>query len=97
MAGEAFFQDADLLTMDSESIRNIRGAKISVVFLRSDDIFQPVLTMAIRQLNHQNSYRGRKKEALERAIKYLDLVGIPNARERVNDYPHQFSGGCASG
>ena len=94
VAGEALFQGEDLLTMNSESIRNIRGSKISVVFQDPMTSFNPVLTIGDQTAEPFRIHAGAgKKEALERAIKYLDLVGIPNARERINDFPHQFSGG----
>ena len=93
-AGEAWFGGKDLLKMDNEELRHVRGSKISVVFQDPMTSFNPVLSIGKQTSEpyriHQNA---GKEEALERAIKYLELVGIPNAKERIKDYPHQFSGG----
>jgi oligopeptide transport system ATP-binding protein len=94
VAGKALFEGNDLLTMNDEQIRNIRGAKISVVFQDPMTSFNPVLTIGDQVAEpYRVHHKAGKKEALDRAVKYLELVGIPNARERLSDYPHQFSGG----
>jgi oligopeptide transport system ATP-binding protein len=94
VAGQALYQGRDLLKMNDEEIRHIRGAQISVVFQDPMTSFNPVLTIGDQVSEplmihmHLN-----KKEAIERAIQTLGLVGIPNPKDRLNDYPHQFSGG----
>ncbi len=93
-AGEAFFENQDLLKMNDEALRHVRGSKISVVFQDPMTSFNPVLTIgkqtAEPYMIHKNA---SKKDAYDQAAKYLEMVGIPRAKERLNDYPHQFSGG----
>ena len=94
VAGKAFFAGRELLKMKDQEIRHILGAQISIIFQDPMTSFNPVLTVG-RQLTepleiHQNL---DKKKSKERAIQMLEMVGIPNAAERMGDYPHQFSGG----
>jgi oligopeptide transport system ATP-binding protein len=94
VAGQALYVGQDLITMTDQEIRHILGAQISIIFQDPMTSFNPVLTIG-KQLTeplliHQNMDRNAAKE---RAIHMLDLVGIPNAGERMGDYPHQFSGG----
>ncbi|HOG61530.1 MAG TPA: ABC transporter ATP-binding protein [Flexilinea sp.] len=94
VAGEALFEGKDLLKLSNEELRHIRGAKISVVFQDPMTSFNPVLTIGKQTAEPYQIHRNAgKEEAYERAVKYLEMVGIPNAKERLNDYPHQFSGG----
>ncbi len=94
VAGEAFFEGVDLLKLNNDQMRKYRGSKISVVFQDPMTSFNPVLTIGRQTAEpfmiHNNC---SKAEAYERAIKYLELVGIPNAKDRIHEYPHQFSGG----
>jgi len=93
-AGKAFFADQDLLKMSNEEIRHIRGAQISMVFQDPMTSLNPVLTIG-RQLEEPLMLHigMTKKQASERAAELLSMVGIPNAKDRLNDYPHQYSGG----
>ncbi|MCA2000331.1 MAG: ABC transporter ATP-binding protein [Chloroflexi bacterium] len=93
-AGEAFFMGRDLLKMSSEEIRHVRGAQIGMVFQDPMTSLNPVLTIG-RQLEEPLMLHVgmTKKQARERAAELLGMVGIPNAKERLNDYPHQYSGG----
>ncbi len=92
--GEIIFKGEDLLQVTEDRIRDIRGDRIAMVFQEPSTSLNPVLTVR-RQLSEAlELHRGMdKREALEESIKLLDLVGIPDARQRVMDYPHQFSGG----
>lgn len=94
VSGEVCFQGQDLLKMPDRKIRDIRGAHISMIFQDPMVSLNPVLTighqLAEPLIRHKNISRA---EALEKAIEMLDLVGIPEAAQRINDYPHQFSGG----
>ena len=92
--GEIVFKGEDLLQVTEERIRDIRGDRIAMVFQEPSTSLNPVLTVR-RQLSEAlELHRGmNNREALEESIKLLDLVGIPDARQRVMDYPHQFSGG----
>ena len=93
-ADEVSFQGRDLLSLDEESMRRIRGAEIGMVFQDPRSSLNPVLTIG-RQLTESlevhRSLRG--SDARARAIDLLRSVGIPNPGDRFDDYPHQFSGG----
>ncbi len=92
--GEAWFYGNDLLKMSPEEIRHVRGAQIGMIFQDPMTSFNPVLTIGRQVAEPLEIHLGMgKKEAYERAAELLSMVGIPNAKERLNDYPHQFSGG----
>ena len=93
-AGKAIFFGQDLLKMSNEEIRHVRGAQISMVFQDPMTSLNPVLTIG-RQLEEPLMLHVgmNKKQARERAAELLSMVGIPNATDRLDDYPHQFSGG----
>ncbi len=94
VAGRAEYMNRDLLSMSDEEIRHIRGAQISVVFQDPMTSFNPVLTIGKQVAEPLEVHMGmNKQQAEDRVVETLSLVGIPNARERLNDYPHQFSGG----
>jgi len=94
VAGEAWFQGRDLLTMDQEEIRSVRGNKIAMIFQDPMTSLNPVLTIN-RQVSEALELHldMDKKQARKRSIELLDLLGIPEAADRIDDYPHQFSGG----
>ena len=92
--GEIRFHGDDMLKMDSEERRKIRGQGIAMVFQDALSALNPVFTVGF-QIGEQFRIRegmGRR-EAKQRSIEMLDQVKIPHARQRINDYPHQFSGG----
>ena len=73
---------------------NIRGAQISMIFQDPMTSFNPVLTIGRQLTEPLETHMGMNKaQALERAVELLKMVGIPNPKDRLNDYPHQFSGG----
>ena len=92
--GQAFFKEKDLLRMDNEEIRKIRGSRISMVFQDPMTSLNPVINigkqLAEPLLEHLDM---TEKQARNRSIELLGLVGIPNPGERLKDYPHQYSGG----
>ncbi len=92
--GHAHFGGQDLLTLSDRELRRIRGAEIAMVFQDPMTSLNPVLTIG-RQLREAiETHLGlERKAAGARAVELLDQVGIPSARSRVGDYPHQFSGG----
>ena len=93
-AGEAFFFGQDLLKMTREEIRHVRGAQISMIFQDPMTSLNPVLTIGRQLQDPLMLHTGMtKNQAQERAAELLSLVGIPNAKDRLNDYPHQYSGG----
>lgn len=94
VAGEVIFQGRDLLCLSEKEMRAVRGNKISMVFQEPMTSLNPVFTVgdqiAEALMLHQ---RLKKKEAREKAVEILGLVGIPGPEERVRHYPHQMSGG----
>ncbi|MGD8819866.1 MAG: ABC transporter ATP-binding protein [Anaerolineae bacterium] len=92
--GQAIFEGRDLLKMDKEDIRKVRGKEIAMIFQDPMTSLNPVLTIGHQIGEALRLHMGMsKKEARERAIQLLELVNIPEAEGRVDDYPHQFSGG----
>jgi oligopeptide transport system ATP-binding protein len=92
--GKALFLGRDLLKMSREEIRHVRGAQISIVFQDPMTSLNPVLTVGLQLQEPLMLHLGMTKEqARDRAAELLGLVGIPNPKDRLNDYPHQFSGG----
>jgi len=83
-----------LLKMSDEEIRHVRGSQISMVFQDPMTSFNPVLTIGRQVAEPLEIHQGMsRKQAYERVADMLELVGIPKAKARLNDYPHQFSGG----
>jgi oligopeptide transport system ATP-binding protein len=93
-AGEAFFLGKDLLKMPNEEIRQVRGGQIAMIFQDPMTSLNPVLTIG-RQLEEPLMlHLGMTKEqARSRSVELLEMVGIPGAKDRLKDFPHQFSGG----
>jgi oligopeptide/dipeptide ABC transporter ATP-binding protein len=88
------FDGHNLVTLDEKSMRAIRGARMSMVFQEPMTALNPVFKIGdqiaeVVRVHHG----GTKREARERAIKMLETVGFASAAERVDDYPHQLSGG----
>ncbi|MGA2819189.1 MAG: ABC transporter ATP-binding protein [Anaerolineales bacterium] len=93
-AGRAIFQGHDLLKLPMEEMQHIRGARISMVFQDPMTSFNPVLTIGRQLTEPLELHMGMSgSQARGRAIELMQMVGIPQAEERLNDYPHQFSGG----
>ena len=92
--GTAVFSGHDLLKMSSEEIRFVRGAQISIVFQDPMTSLNPVLTIGQQLEEPLMLHVGmNRQQARVRAAELLALVGIPKGKDRLNDYPHQFSGG----
>ncbi|WP_274561772.1 ABC transporter ATP-binding protein [Streptomyces spiramyceticus] len=92
--GEILFRGQDMLTMGYEERRKIRGQKIAMIFQDALSSLNPVLTVGYQLGEMFRVHQGlSKKDAKAKAIDLMDRVRIPAAKERVNDYPHQFSGG----
>jgi oligopeptide transport system ATP-binding protein len=92
--GRAVFEDRNLVELSDAELRRIRGRQIAMIFQDPMTSLNPVLTVG-RQIREalQTHFGIDRKQAQVRAIELLDQVGIPSARDRVDDYPHQFSGG----
>lgn len=92
--GEILFNGKDLKNVSPKEMRSIRGDKISMIFQEPMTSLNPVQRIGDQIcesiLTHTDM---NKKEALERAIEMLKVVGIPSPEQRVKDYPHQMSGG----
>jgi oligopeptide transport system ATP-binding protein len=92
--GQIRFRGDDLLTLPADQQRAVRGAQISMVFQDALSALNPVFTVGSQIGEMFRVHRGTsKKESLARAAELMDRVRIPSAKERVKDYPHQFSGG----
>ena len=94
VAGEVVLNGENLLAKSAEEIRDIRGDQISMIFQEPMTSLNPVFTCgeqiaeAVRQHSAMSS-----REAWDRAVEMLSLVGIPDAKRRAGEYPHQLSGG----
>lgn len=92
--GEILYNGKDLLKMSEKQMRGIRGNDISMIFQEPMTSLNPVFTVGMQIMEslmiHQNL---NKKEARKVAIEMIKLVGIPSPEKRVDEYPHQFSGG----
>jgi peptide/nickel transport system ATP-binding protein len=92
--GEALFKDRDLLRMSSHELRTIRGNDIAMIFQDPMTSLNPVHTVGRQLVEAIRLHRDIGKEgAKKRALELLKAVGIPRAERRIDDYPHQFSGG----
>ena len=94
VGGEIIFEGRDILKISEKEMRQIRGGRIAMIFQEPMTSLNPVLSIN-RQISEslQLHLSMDKATAAEEAVKLLKLVGIPDAARRVNDYPHQFSGG----
>jgi oligopeptide transport system ATP-binding protein len=92
--GEVIFNGQDVLKMTDEQVRHIRGNEIAMIFQDPMTSLNPVLTINRQISESLMLHMGMNKDqAKARAVELLQMVGIPNAEERVDQYPHQFSGG----
>jgi oligopeptide transport system ATP-binding protein len=92
--GQVRYRGVDLLQLDEKSRRHIRANKIAMIFQDALSSLNPVFTVGwqLGELYRQHADANRK-EAKAKAVELLEMVGIPGAADRVNDFPHQFSGG----
>jgi oligopeptide transport system ATP-binding protein len=94
VAGEVIFDGVNLLTLSDEAIRKIRGKDIGFIFQDPLTSLNPTLTIGYQIAESIREHMGLgKKAAADRVVELLAKVGIPRPRERLGDYPHQFSGG----
>ncbi|MEU7318833.1 ABC transporter ATP-binding protein [Streptomyces sp. NPDC007083] len=92
--GEILFQGRDLLSLPEEERRRIRGSKMAMIFQDALSSLNPVLTVGFQLAEMFRVHQGLgRKEAKARAVELMERVRIPAARQRVGDFPHQFSGG----
>jgi len=94
VGGEVLFDGKDLLKISDNEIRSIRGHKIGMIFQDPMTSLNPVLTIGRQITEALQLHMGMNNaQARARAVELLELVGIPSAADRLDDYPHQFSGG----
>jgi len=94
VSGKALYFDQDLLRKTENEMEHIRGKEIAMIFQDPMTSLNPVLTIGRQITETLRVHLGMSQEqARERAVELLDQVGIPEARQRLGDYPHQFSGG----
>ena len=94
VGGEVIFDGRDLLHLSGEEIRQVRGNQIAMIFQDPMTSLNPVLTIGKQIGEALELHLGMKRDvARKRSAELLEMVGIPRAEERLNDYPHQFSGG----
>jgi oligopeptide transport system ATP-binding protein len=92
--GEILFQGKDLLKLKEEERRKVRGAEMAMIFQDALSSLNPVLSVGDQLGEMFVVHRGMsRKDARAKAIELMDRVRIPAAKERVKQYPHQFSGG----
>jgi oligopeptide transport system ATP-binding protein len=93
-AGSVTYRGEDLLTATPERRRALRGENIAMIFQDALSALNPVFTVGFQIGEQLRTRRGTsRRDAEKRAVELLDMVGIPAARQRVRDHPHQFSGG----
>ena len=94
VSGEIVFDGIDILKLSSEEMRLLRGKKIGFIFQDPMTSLNPTLTIGHQIAESARLHLGLSSRAADdRTVELLSRVGIPRARDRIRDYPHQFSGG----
>ena len=92
--GEVYLDGEDILKIDMDEMRNVRGAKMSMVFQEPMTSLNPVLTIERQLTETLQLHKGMgKAESRREGVNLLARVGIPDPEQRIKQYPHQFSGG----
>jgi oligopeptide transport system ATP-binding protein len=93
-SGEVWFDGEDLLTVSDEQMRKVRGGRLAMVFQDPMSSLNPAMTVGFQIEEALKLHLGMdNQQAEERTAELLTMVGIPDASNRLDDYPHQFSGG----
>ena len=92
-SGTVEFKGRNMLEMSQDELRKIRGDRISVVFQDPMTSLNPVLSIGRQMLDIQYRHNSSRSEKMARSARMLTRVGIPDAEKRLQNYPHQFSGG----
>ena len=94
VSGEVLYKNKNLLDLSYDEMRNVRGKDIAMIFQEPMTSLNPVLKIGVQMnevlIKHENL---SEEEATKRSIEMLTAVGIPEPEQRINEYPHQFSGG----
>jgi oligopeptide transport system ATP-binding protein len=94
VSGQILFDGHDILAMPAEAVRKIRGKRIAMIFQDPMSSLNPFMRISAQLMEMTRLHLGYdKNKAYQHAIRMLEIVGIPDARTRVNGYPHEFSGG----
>ncbi|PAP92416.1 MAG: ABC transporter ATP-binding protein [Mesorhizobium sp.] len=94
VSGRVRLGDRDLLSLDPSEMRKVRGGEVGFIFQDPMTSLNPVFTVGYQLMEPLRKHLGLgRSEARKRAIELLSRVGIPSPQDRINDYPHQFSGG----
>ena len=94
VSGEVIFNGSDLLLLPTEAIRKIRGRRIAMIFQDPMTSLNPFMKISRQLMEMTQLHLGHtRSQAYEHAVRMLETVGIPDARARADDYPHEFSGG----
>ena len=94
VSGEVIFNGTDLLLLPNEAIRKIRGRRIAMIFQDPMTSLNPFMKISRQLMEMTELHLGHSKsQAYDHAIRMLETVGIPDARTRAGNYPHEFSGG----
>lgn len=94
VSGRVIFDGRNIMELSEADVRKIRGRRIAMIFQDPMTSLNPFLKISSQLMEMTRLHlQHTKSEAYEHAIKMLETVGIPDARKRVDDYPHQFSGG----
>jgi len=94
VSGEVIFDGQDMLLLSEEQVRKIRGRRIAMIFQDPMTSLNPFMKISRQLMEMTQLHLGHSKaQAYEHAVEMLETVGIPDARARVDDYPHEFSGG----
>jgi oligopeptide transport system ATP-binding protein len=94
VSGEVLFNGEDILLLPSDAVRKIRGRRIAMIFQDPMTSLNPFMRISRQLMEMTELHLGHNRaQAYEHAIRMLETVGIPDARMRVDDYPHEFSGG----
>src|SRR6266566_5068708 len=94
VSGEVIFDGQNLLTLNDEAVRHIRGRRIAMIFQDPMTSLNPFMKISRQLMEMTRLHLGHSKsQAHEHAVRMLETVGIPDARARAENYPHEFSGG----
>jgi oligopeptide/dipeptide ABC transporter ATP-binding protein len=95
VSGQALYKGRDLLTMPKKELRDIRGGQVAMIFQDPMTSLNPVLTIGaqIAEAIQVHNPGTKDDEARKRTVRLLELVGVPSADRRFDQYPHEFSGG----
>jgi oligopeptide transport system ATP-binding protein len=94
VSGQVLFDGRDILALKEDDVRKIRGRRIAMIFQDPMTSLNPFMKISRQLMEITQLHLGHtKRQAYDHAIKMLETVGIPDARSRVDSYPHEFSGG----